>query len=80
MSFRGISCYRIPVGSPVVASPPRMQARMSRATLLTRVSVDEESKWRVISMVSEKLLFDLSSKFFFWQYEENMILCVTMQA
>ena len=27
MSSRGISCYRIPVGCPVAASPPGMQAK-----------------------------------------------------
>lgn len=47
MSFRGISRYRIPVGCPVPASPPGMQARMSRVILLTRVSADEESIWMV---------------------------------
>ena len=64
MSSRGISCYRIPVGCPIATSPPGMQARMSRAILLTRVSADEESRWRVTSLVSEKLLLDLSLKVF----------------
>ena len=64
MSFRGISCYKILVGCPVAASPPGMQARMSRAILLTRVLADEESRWILTGMVSEKLLLDLSIKVF----------------
>lgn len=64
MSSRGISCYRILVGCHVAASPPGLQARMSRAILLMRVSADEESRWRVKSMVSDKLLLDLSIKAF----------------
>lgn len=59
MSSRGINCYRIPVGCPVAASPPRMQAKMSRDILLMRDSADEESRWRLIGMVSETLLLDL---------------------
>lgn len=73
MSFRGINCYKIPVGSRVNASPPGMKARMSRAILLTRVLVDEESRWRETCMVSEKMLLDYSLKSFCWQYEENRI-------
>lgn len=41
-----------------------MQARMSRAILLMRILVNEESRWRLTGMVSEKLLFDLSINFF----------------
>lgn len=64
MSLRGISCYKIPVGSTVATSPPGMQARMSRAILLMRVSANEESIWREAGMVSEKLLLELSLKCF----------------
>jgi len=39
----------------------------------TWVSVDEESRWKVTGMVSEKLLLDLSLRSFSWQYEENRI-------
>jgi len=64
MSFRGINYYRIHVGSPIATSPPIMQARMRRDILLTRVSDDEESRWRETGMVSEKMLLDLSLKSF----------------
>lgn len=80
MSFKWINYYRIPVGCPIAASPPGMQARMSRAILLTRVSVDEESRCRVTGMVSEKMLLDLSLKTFFLNnMKKTGFLCVTMQ-
>lgn len=54
MSPIGIGCYRIIVGCPVATSPPGMHANMSRAILLLRGLADEESRWRLTGMVSEK--------------------------
>jgi len=50
------------VGCPVVASPPGMQAKTSRAILLMRDLANEEYRWRLTGMVSETLLLDLSLK------------------
>jgi len=79
MSSRGINCYSILVGCAVASSPPGMQAKTSRAILLTRDSIDEESIWRLTGMVSETLLLDLSLKVLAGSMRKTWFFCVTVQ-
>ena len=62
MSSRGISYYRIPVGCPVAASSPGMQAKQERLLLRTRDSLMKSLDGVWIGRVSETLLLDLSLK------------------